>query len=50
MASIKKQLDNFDVTKCLPFDIMHTVFEDVAVYHLWLSLTEMLFKHITMEK
>ena len=39
---------------------MHTVFEGVAVYHLnqllhylidtrkWLSLTEMLFKHITM--
>lgn len=52
-ASILQQLDNFDVTKCLPFDIMHTVFEGVAVYHLnlllhylidtrkWLSLTEL---------
>ena len=46
------QFDNFDVTKCLPFDIMHTVYEGVAVYHLnlllhylidtrkWISLTE----------
>ena len=52
MASTK-QLDNFDVTICLPFDIMHTVYEGVAVYHLnlllhylidtrkWLSLTEL---------
>ena len=51
--SILQQLDNFDVTKCLPFDIMHTVFEGVAVYHLnlllhylidtrkWLSLIEL---------
>ena len=53
--SILQQLDNFDVTKCLPFDIMHTVFEfkGVAVYHLnlllhylidtrkWLSFTEL---------
>ena len=50
-ASILQQLDNFDVTKCLPFDIMHTVYEGMAVYHLnlllhylidtrkWLSLT-----------
>ena len=49
-ASILQQLDNFDVTKCLPFDIMHTVYEGVAVYLLlyylidtrkWLSLTEL---------
>ena len=52
-ASILQQLDTFDVTKCLPFDIMHTVYEGVAVYHLnlllhylidtrkWLSLTEL---------
>ena len=37
-ASILQQLDNFDVTKCLPFDIMHTVYEGVAVYHLNLLL------------
>ena len=24
----------FDVTKCLPFDIMHTIFEGVANFHL----------------
>ena len=36
--SILQQLDNFDVTKCLPFDIMHTIFEGVAVYHLNLLL------------
>ena len=58
-ASILQQLDNFDVTKCLPFDIMHTVFEGVVVYHLnllllyiidtrkWFTLTE-LNKHTTM--
>ena len=52
-ASILQLLDNFDVTECLPFDIMHTMFEGVAVYHLnlllhylmdtrkWLSLTEL---------
>ena len=51
--SILQQLDNFDVTKCLPFDIMHTVFEGVAVYYLnlllhhiidtrkWLTLAEL---------
>ena len=53
-ASILQQLDNFDVTKCLPFDIMHTVFEGVAIYHLnqllndtrkWLSLTELNHDH-----
>ena len=38
MVLIKQeQLDNFDVTKCLPFDIMHTVFEGMAVYHLTLK-------------
>ena len=52
-ASILQQLENFDVTKCLPFDIMHMVYEGVAVYLLnlllhylidarkWLSLTEL---------
>lgn len=24
----------FDVTKCLPYDIMHTIFEGVATHHL----------------
>ena len=37
-ASILQQLDNFDVTKCLPFDIMHTVYEGTRK---WLSLTEL---------
>ena len=49
-ASILQQLDNVDVTNCLPFDIMHTVYEGVGVYLLlhylidtrkWLSLTEL---------
>lgn len=34
--STLQQLDNFDVTKCLPFDIMHTIFEGVAVYHFYI--------------
>ena len=29
---------HFDVTKCLPYDIMHTLFEGVAPYHLNLLL------------
>lgn len=28
------QLTHFDITKCLPFDIMHTIFEGVVKYHL----------------
>ena len=27
-------LTGFDITSCLPFDIMHTVFEGVALHHL----------------
>ena len=27
-------LTGFDVTKCLPYDIMHTIFEGVATHHL----------------
>ena len=27
-------LPGFDITKCLPYDIMHTVFEGVANHHL----------------
>ena len=25
------ELPHFDITKCLPFDIMHTVFEGVII-------------------
>ena len=32
--SLSQCLTYFDVTKCLPFDIMHTIFEGVANYHL----------------
>jgi len=32
--SCLQKLPHFDVTQCLPFDIMHTIFEGVAVYHL----------------
>ena len=32
--SCLQKLPSFDVTECLPFDIMHTIFEGVAVYHL----------------
>ena len=28
------QLTHFGITKCLPFDIMHTIFEGVVKYHL----------------
>ena len=31
-------LVGFDITKCLPYDIMHTVFEGVAISHLKLLL------------
>jgi len=37
-ASILQQLDNFDITISLPFDIMHTKFEGVSVVHLNLLL------------
>lgn len=32
--SLLMKLQGFDVTKCLPFDVMHTVFEGVANFHL----------------
>ena len=32
------QIENFDITKCLPFDVMHTVYEGVVPYHLNLLL------------
>ena len=28
------RLTGFDITKCLPYDIMHTIFEGVAMLHL----------------
>jgi len=28
------QLPDFDITECLPFDIMHTIYKGVAGYHL----------------
>jgi len=28
------ELHEFDVTKCLPFDIMHTIYEGIAGYHI----------------
>jgi len=28
------QLPEFDITRCLPFDIMHTIYEGVARYHI----------------
>ncbi len=33
-ASPLKDLTGFDITKCLPFDVMHTVFEGVASNHI----------------
>ena len=39
--SILLKLTGFDITKCLPFDIMHSVFEGVANRHL-----NLLFQHI----
>ena len=33
-ASPLKDLTGFDNTKCLPFDVMHTVFESVASSHI----------------
>ena len=31
-------LVGFDITKCLPYEIMHTVFEGVTISHLKLLL------------
>ena len=33
-ASPLNDLMGFDITKCLPFDVMHTVFEGVASNHI----------------
>ena len=33
-ASPLQQLTGFDITKCLPFDVMDTIFEGVASNHL----------------
>lgn len=38
-------LIGFDVTKCLPYDVMHTVFEGVAVTHL-----KLLFNYLIEDK
>ena len=35
------QLEGFDITRCLPFDIMHIVFKGVVTYHL-----NLLFGHL----
>lgn len=32
--SLLMKFKGFDVTKCLPFDVMHTIFEGVANFHL----------------
>ena len=40
-ASPLLNLTGFDVTKCLPFDIMHSIFEGVARRHL-----NLLFHHL----
>ena len=28
-------MPGFDLTKCLPYDVMHTVFEGVAAIHIY---------------
>ena len=33
-ASPLMELKGFDITKCLPYDIMHSIFEGVARLHL----------------
>ena len=40
-ASPLLQINNFDITCCLPFDAMHTIFEGVAINHL-----NQLFRHL----
>ena len=32
--SILSNLKHFDITMCLPFDIMHSIFEGITVVHL----------------
>ena len=45
-------LVGFDITKCLPYDIMHTVFEGVAISHLKLLLNYCIeeMKYISLEQ
>ncbi len=45
-------LVGFDVTKCLPYDIMHTVFEGVAQLHLKQLLNYMIIvkKYLTEDQ
>lgn len=38
--SCLQKLPNFDVINCLPFDIMHTIFEGVALHHLRIHLID----------
>ena len=40
-ASPLLMLSNFDITKSLPFDVMHTIYEGIAAYHL-----NLLFHHL----
>ena len=41
-ASPLQELTGFDITKCLPFDVMHTLFEGVVVNHLNLLLQHLI--------
>ena len=38
-ASPLLMLSDFDITKSLPFDVMHTIYEGIASYHLNLLFT-----------
>ena len=40
--SLLSNLKYFDITQCLPFDIMHSIFEGVANVHLNLLFTHMI--------
>jgi len=40
-ASPLLMLSDFDITKSLPFDVMHTIYEGIASYHL-----NLLFHHL----
>ena len=46
------KLNGFDITKCLPFDIMHTLFEGVVLYHLNQLLHYLIdsCKYLTLEQ
>ena len=45
-------INEFDVTKCLPYDIMHTIFEGVAIRHLQCLLPYLIEtkKYFTLEQ